>query len=550
MMESPSSSPGVATTPQRQLLPEAPLATRAQTPRPYSQSNATRLLSAGAYLERSFRKEVIRELVTHWFRVVAPSYGYDTVTVLAHALAARSLRRKQIAAVITGLFIDFLLNMTGIVSDFIGFLLALWLLWAVAFLRRAATLQVLITRLRPTKDGAAEESDGGYPANQALTSQLTEKITREQAGTGNVIFFGNYRPFVGAGAALPDWTVAELLIPVKPNPLEEYLNRDEEEPAEPTAPEQIIPFTVDDITTYVGSRLRAELQEEAPCGEQIRNLSVDRLRYSRAGTVPVKRRWLGRWMVLQPLPSDAEMLQLAMNREHYGGVREYLSVRIGSWGGEIVTSIFVGFDLRGSTLYSEFYPYVLPPVRRSFHLVDRLPERLTAELLFRVAWDVPMSIPFAAMRIIRKMPHRIRSWFGERDSIELVPVDDRSEFRLGRYTVNRVDRGARASVRELAAAPVVLTIRDGETTVTPVFHGFFQEADTLKYTKIIERRVLQIIRDFLENHNVDLGDHDARQATILDASVHKYGDVNNYGGTLNQGGRHVHNNTPSGKGSR
>src|ERR1700735_4751802 len=110
MTESPSTSPGV-TTPIEPLLREpAPLA-QVQTPsRQYSRSNATRLLSAGAYLERSFRKDAIRELVTHRFRVVAPSYGYDAVTVLAHALAARSLRRKQILGAIAGLLIDLILN--------------------------------------------------------------------------------------------------------------------------------------------------------------------------------------------------------------------------------------------------------------------------------------------------------------------------------------------------------------------------------------------------------------------------------------------------------
>src|SRR6185437_9702724 len=36
-----------------------------QTPRPYSRSNATRLLGAGAYLEKWYRKKVIRELLKY-----------------------------------------------------------------------------------------------------------------------------------------------------------------------------------------------------------------------------------------------------------------------------------------------------------------------------------------------------------------------------------------------------------------------------------------------------------------------------------------------------
>jgi hypothetical protein len=115
-----------------------------------------------------------------------------------------------------------------------------------------------------------------------------------------------------------------------------------------------------------------------------------------------------------------------------------------------------------------------------------------------------------------------------------MPIVDASEFQLGRYAVARVDRGAQVSLRELAAAPV--------------FHTFFQQSDTFKYTKIVERQVLQMIGEFLEKHNVDLGDHDARQANILDASVHKYGDTNNYGGTINQG-PHVHQHSSPEKGN-
>lgn len=91
-----------------------------ETPRPYATSNATRLLSAGAYLESRFRRRVIHELVDCDYRFVAPSYGYDAVTVLAHALAARRLGRQQTAGVIAGLVIDMLLLQTGVISSLGG----------------------------------------------------------------------------------------------------------------------------------------------------------------------------------------------------------------------------------------------------------------------------------------------------------------------------------------------------------------------------------------------------------------------------------------------
>src|SRR5947209_12227975 len=140
----------------------------ARVPRPYSRSNATRLLSAGAYLERGYRRDVIRELVRDRFRIVAPSYGYDAVTVLAHALAARSLRRKQLAAVAAGELIDLILVRNGVFGPAGGVLVALWLPWAFAFLRRVATMQALIAWLSPrpdTDDAAAADYEYDFPAN-------------------------------------------------------------------------------------------------------------------------------------------------------------------------------------------------------------------------------------------------------------------------------------------------------------------------------------------------------------------------------------------------
>nr|WP_229928537.1 hypothetical protein [Kitasatospora xanthocidica] len=58
---------------------------------PYATSEATRLLCAGVYLDPDYRRRVITELVDHDERSVPPSLGFDLVTVLAHALRARTM---------------------------------------------------------------------------------------------------------------------------------------------------------------------------------------------------------------------------------------------------------------------------------------------------------------------------------------------------------------------------------------------------------------------------------------------------------------------------
>jgi hypothetical protein len=484
----------------------------------FAHSSATRLLSAGAYLEKWYRAKVIDELVNNQFRVVAPSSGYDAVTVLAHALAARSLRRKQIACVIAGIVIDLILLKAAVFGLVGFFLLALWLLWAAAFLRRVATVQALTTWLHKARAVPPDDALDDYPANPALTPRLVEKIAREQAGATERIFYGGFRPFVGSGVRLSNWSTAELLVGEKPNPLAEYVNRNVPYEEQARAPE-LVPFTADEITAYVAERLQLDLCDDPPYGEQIQNLSVERRRYSRAGRVPIKRRRLRPPLLLRQGSTEAQAFRLVEDQEQYDAAREYLCVRIGAWDQELVVSIYVSFDLRGNTLYSEFFPYVLGPVIESFHLVDRLPESLTPGLLMRMAWDVPAGLPRAVLLAVRGWTKRARNWVLRRrqNSVETVQIADESEFRLGRYAVELVDRGALTSVRELAASKG--------------YHHFFQQTDTGKYIKIVERRLLQIIGDFLALHHVDLGEHTARGATILDASTNNYENftVNNHG---------------------
>lgn len=67
-------------------------------PRPYSRTEATRLLCAGVCLDVSFRRRVIGELVGHRERPVAPPLGVDVLPVLAHAL--RVVRQETTTALL------------------------------------------------------------------------------------------------------------------------------------------------------------------------------------------------------------------------------------------------------------------------------------------------------------------------------------------------------------------------------------------------------------------------------------------------------------------
>ncbi|MDX3387448.1 hypothetical protein PV682_39300 [Streptomyces niveiscabiei] len=483
-----------------------------RTARVYACTKATRLLSAGTYLDAGYRRAVIRELLHNYPRVVAPSYGYDAVSVLAHALAARRLHRLQWAVGLGSAFVVWLLLVLGVLNFLLAALFLVWALWAVAYLRRIVTLHTLMTRLKETRpDGGF---DGAYPADRALTDTVVHKIDHEQSSGSGLVFYSGFRPFVGAGELLREWSNAQLLLGARKKRIDTRTKADGGGATlDLEARETPVPFTVREITDYVAARMRAELRDEVRGDERIEGLTVEQRRFTTAIRTNDRTRGPG-W---SRLPGVDDLPEIHW-REDYDSAREYLCVRVGSWNEELVTSVFVGFDLKGDTLHTEFYTYVLGPLVDDFHLADRLPDAFDGRLAVRVAWGMVKAVPMRVLALalsplylvperflpasVRRLlrPGRSRASVGAGTEVRTAVVDN-SEFQLGRYATEAVDCGALTSVREMA------------TSTT--YHHFFQKTDAVKYMQIVQRRTLQNIRAFLAEHNIDLAEHDRAQTNIL-----------------------------------
>jgi hypothetical protein len=517
--------------------------------------NVTRLLCAGVHLDPRFRRQVLDHLLKQRHRFTAPAYGYDCVAVLAHALCARRRRRFRTLA-FGGCLLPLIATAfapPGLVPTLLA--VTLWWAWAVLVGERLLSLHLLATRLRrknfATGPDGRSQATPSVPYHELLSARAKE-ISAEQCYDG--VYYSGYMPFVGAGTPTREWSFSVVLNAVDGGPV-----RDRDL------------FQVHQLLDHVGTRLHQVLRQGGRFGIGIGTLGIARRPYRTALTTvkppPLRRAVRGP----DGLPAQ----------DSYDAAREYLCVTLGSWDGELVTSIFVGVDLRGDTMHTELHSYALLPIKESFHEVDRLPERLGWTDVLSAAVTTPLreaghlarsltstlghlvpeknsgrrpmiaritsflllvaTVPpavFAVLQLLNVNPFDLLPIVGAAIAVWVVLAvagGVRNTYRRYRESVAEttprepepslagsegtkiVDWGARTSIRELAA---------GEDP-----HHFFQQVDQDKYTKLIERRVTDFIHEFLRHRHIDLSEFASRQATVLN-----YGIINTgAGGVVNQG---------------
>lgn len=201
--------------------------------------------------------------------------------------------------------------------------------------------------------------------------------------------------------------------------------------------------------------------------------------------------------------------------------RHYLAARVESWGGEVVTSVFVHVSLQGRTLYLEFATYALLPTRAEYHIVDEA-GGTGASAVGKAVGSALVQLPEELLGIRRLVRMPIQLWAA------LCPNKDRTGVMFARTNTARrhfravsilraIDIGATASARE-SAAPY-----SDET--------YFQFQDILQHSKIIERRLIATVGDYLKEKGVDTSEFWQRANAILNTGV-----INAGSGTVNISG--------------
>jgi hypothetical protein len=539
-------------------------------------SDATRYLCAGAHLDETFCDEVLAALFGQTWQAVAPSYGFDVAMVSLHCLAARHRRRVRdlllvtvafaaflagpLPMVLTGLACSRMSGTTGAVEEpadgapawrpvtLVALLLACtwsavlliaaghgisartarlppgealraqlgsvvtfclvtghwsfgagarpvaelivvaggiaaaagWLgFYAVVLGTLIARDQFVLRRLR--REAFLASPGGPIPMTRRIRRRLDQI---EHMQLGNTTIYSGFSPFKGTGSKLKGWSFAMSFVPAPGR--------------------QIQPFTVADLARHVSQRVGELARPEAveDRGFELDNSGIPGLTVSDQIFVSGERIGADTRFFPGRDRSPSTHLEVVhvdeIVRRSRGAARHYCAARVRSWGGEVVTFTFFHFAVSGGKLYFECVRRALHPVRNDFHRVDTMPDRL-AEALPRLMAEAAAATARAVLGAPRRLLTDIRfDHWAERPPRDVT-----------------IDHGAHLYVREHGSESA--------------FHNYFQELDTEKHLKIVERGALVAMAEFLSSHGVDTAEFMTQQATILQASIIQIGAGNTVG---------------------
>jgi hypothetical protein len=499
---------------------------------------ATRRMCAGTYLDPVFRNRLLREVYNDRNRRVAPSYGSDVALVLRHAWYAWWLETVQnilIAVVIIVACLRMPLDMTIVVSVLvIWYVLHLSRSWTAEFsayysgsrqivnnqqlqargklLRRilagaftvlvVATLTSVARNNRPGATGAWPVRTGllGAVAILGAFAMIVTACTVVQmiclwrlhsAGSGGLnrrsrgriqvireqqnhpfTVHSGFKPFIGSGNRVVNWSFAQRLIG----------NMETDGGNRPP------PFRTSDLIGRLRKMIH-ELREDEHPETRLPGLTVeDKVFIEGTYAEPYSD-------ALRAKPgSDVITEEIAKIISRPSDVaRHYLASRVESWGGEIVTSVFVHVSLQGRTLYLEFATYALLPTHPGYRVIDEAGGTgigATGKAIAKTLSALPQQL--MSVRRVAWAPVQL-----------LAALRPKKDWTIS--AAKRFDIGAKVSVREIAAE---------ESD-----QSYFQYQDVLQHSKIIERRLIAAVGEFLTELGIDTSEFWQRAATILNNGI-------------------------------
>lgn len=365
----------------------------------------------------------------------------------------------------------------------IGIVLAVVVLMVVTF-ERWSLWNLLTTRFKRFAPPA--------PDTGSLTGVFTEDF-RAQLGRyqrvdefagapgAPLVVYRGYKPFVGAGFRRDAWSMA---IPL------EHREDDESDPE--NRRELTTESLYEEIRGAIGDlRRSAALSPDRRLG----GLTVTEAVFTPAAELVDH---LGESEAASFLPdieypphtrlTEADVERIRSEPKEWA--RYYLCFQVETWDRELVLTTFLHVAVDDTTLYVEWTPFMLPPIRAEYRAVDKMrQESLRPFGQGLLGWlELPASLPGRVANLA--------SWIRQ-------PRREAGVLDPERY-------GAASTLRELASVNL--------------FTDYFQLVDIERYEKIIESRLLPTIGKLLGDAGFSTAKFEEQAAVVINNDITIGGD--------------------------
>ncbi|MFI6869718.1 hypothetical protein [Nocardia sp. NPDC050406] len=338
------------------------------------------------------------------------------------------------------------------------------------------------------------------PYADRLRRIADDDLRRMGQGSDEVVVYRGGNPFVGAGTRVRAWSAAFELHPAE-----------QSAPSTSRGDAPSAAFRPSDLQQHVAKEM-AKLRDgtDLAPGYRFTELEISRWVMLAAAELPdaaefevVMSQLLNG---IHPWLPEQDWNRLADNSPE--SARFYQCYRIEGWARQLAVAGYLHVGREEQMLVLEWHAFVLPPVAADFRRVDDPPTMLELRSMGRALARLallPTTMPSRLLDVLRGMRERSAaapvSWS--------TPTQAAATF------------GSATSIREFAAGTRL--------------NNLFQESDRDRYLKIMERRMLSAVRQFLEERGLVARGFEEMVSQINNSTIFNHSNVavGNIGGQSN-----------------
>lgn len=426
-------------------------------------TESTRYLCAAVQIDEKFCDQILEEFFEEDYTVIGICHGVDLSVVLKSCLFAKERRRKRDARLAI-LFLAFI-----ILSRLIPLLLILYAVaWRIVFLDQRKTRYEVVGRYILKGNFNPEFFTSQINAKQ---EKKLEEINKTQ--DANIIIYGGFSPFVGAGLNIKGWSFAI------------DTSKGKEGMGSVAKP---LPFQVNELYDCINSSIsRLKLD----------GLSIEDNLYVNGQEIRDREEFLPT-PLMRPITKLEDAFVKSFIETPTHSIRHYRCIRVTDWQGEFILSIFIRFSKIGQNLFVEANYYLLTPLSDYYRKFDRIKPEPSSEDIQKLA----LETAFTTFLFGVASPTSVFQQFLGSQKKKSQRKEKEKEIKSN----PAFNYGAVTSLRE-------------RISYKNQYNRYFQKLDQEMYLKVIERRIVDGLLKFLDSRNIDVSDFKETRSTILNHGV-------------------------------